>query len=64
MNETNNEKENVLTDYLEGYQQLELEGVENNLRKVRNTMFVVAGLTLISAIILHATNTCNRRFDF
>ena len=47
-----NQEENVLSDYLEGYQHLELQSAENNLRKARNAIFVIAGLLLLSSLIL------------
>jgi hypothetical protein len=51
---TQQENENVLTEYLEGYQELELQSVQNNLRKTRNTILVVAVLLLISSFIIPA----------
>ncbi|HYC28648.1 MAG TPA: hypothetical protein VEB42_07525 [Chitinophagaceae bacterium] len=43
-----------LTEYLEGYQQLELDGVEKNLRKTRNTILVVAALAAFGGMILYS----------
>jgi len=47
-----NQEQNVLSDYLEGYQHLELQSAENNVRKARNAIFVIAGLILLSSLIL------------
>ena len=44
-----------VTEYFEGYQQLELEAVENNLRKTRNAIFVVAGLAALGGIIMYSS---------
>jgi len=46
-----NQEENVLSDYLEGYQQLDLQSAENNVKKARNAIFVIAGLLLISFLV-------------
>jgi len=42
---------NIISDYYEGVQQLELESAEAQVRKARNALFVVAGLTLIVNLI-------------
>ncbi|MEI9807176.1 MAG: hypothetical protein WDO16_04405 [Bacteroidota bacterium] len=47
-----NDTGNVISDYLEGYQQLELQAAENQVKKARNTLFVVAGLTLVVNLFL------------
>lgn len=49
--EKNNEPENVVADYLHGYQQLELSAAETNLRKARNAIFAIAGLLLLGDLI-------------
>ena len=49
--EKNNEPESVVADYLQGYQQLELNAAENNLRKARNAIFAIAVLLLIGDLI-------------
>lgn len=49
--EKNNEPENVVADYFEGYQQLELQSAESNIKKARNALFVVAALTLVANLI-------------
>ena len=46
-----NEPESVISDYLEGYQQLELQAAENNLKKARNAIFVIAGLFLVGTLV-------------
>ena len=48
----NNEPQSVISDYLEGYNQLELQSSENNLRKTRNAIFVIAALILIGNLIM------------
>lgn len=40
--------ENVLSDYINGYQHLKLAESEGQVKKVRNTLFIVAGLILVS----------------
>ncbi len=47
-----NEPESVISDYLEGYNQLELQSAENNLKKARNAIFVIAALLLIGNLIV------------
>ena len=47
-----NEPQNVISDYLEGYQQLELQSAEKNLKKARNAIFAIAALILIGNLIL------------
>lgn len=47
--------ENVVSDYLEGYQQLELQSAETQVRKARNALFVVAGLTLVLNLFMLAS---------
>jgi hypothetical protein len=54
MDEQPKQTENVLTDYLVGYQQLELDSVQNQLRKTRNAIFSVAALTAVGALILYS----------
>jgi uncharacterized membrane protein len=49
--EKNNEPESVVADYLQGYQQLELNAAESNLRKARNAIFAIAALLLIGDLI-------------
>jgi len=51
-----NEPESVISDYLEGYNQLELQSAENNLKKARNAIFAIAGLLLISSLIMMAVS--------
>ena len=41
------QEENVLSSYYEGVQQLQLESAEAQVRKARNALFIVAGLTLV-----------------
>jgi Na+-transporting NADH:ubiquinone oxidoreductase subunit NqrD len=53
----NKETEDVVSDYYDGYQQLQLQSAETKIRKSRNTLFVVAGFTLIgNLIVLGGTN--------
>jgi hypothetical protein len=42
---------NVLSDYYEGYRQLELESLENRIRKARNAIYAVAILNIIGSLI-------------
>ena len=51
-----NEPESVISDYLEGYNQLELQSAENNLKKTRNAIFVIAALVLIGNLIMMAVS--------
>ena len=52
MSETNQEKnQDILSDYYAGYQQLELESAETQVKKARNALFFVAGLTLVVGLI-------------
>ena len=51
-----NEPESVISDYLEGYQQLELQASENNLNKARNAIFVIAALFLAGSLIQMAVS--------
>ena len=46
-----NEPESVISDYLQGYNELELQAAENNLKKARNAIFVIAGLFLLGTLI-------------
>jgi hypothetical protein len=52
--------ESGITEYFEGYQQLELEGVRENLTKVRNAIFVVAAVSALGGIILYSSNKIGR----
>ena len=52
--------ESVVTEYFEGYQQLEKEGIEENLNKSRNAIFAVAVLAVVGALILFSTNKVAR----
>jgi hypothetical protein len=47
-----NESQDVVSDYLEGYQQLELQSAENNLKKTRNAIFAIAALVLVGNLII------------
>jgi hypothetical protein len=47
----NDAEKDVISDYYQGYQQLELESAETQVRKARNALFVVAGLTLVVNLI-------------
>lgn len=49
-----NESENVIADYLEDSNQLELQAAENNLKKARNAIFVIAALILIGNLLVMA----------
>lgn len=53
---TTSENENVVSDYLQGYQQLHLGELEGKIRTARNTIFVVAALIVLGDIIIMATN--------
>lgn len=46
-NTTPTQEEDVLSNYFEGVQKLELESAEAQVRKARNALFVVAAITLI-----------------
>ena len=48
------QNESGISEYFEGYQQLEKEGIEENLNKTRNAIFVVAGVALLGGIILYS----------
>lgn len=48
----NNEPENVITDYLHGYQELELQSAENKVKKARNAIFAIAIIFLVSDLII------------
>ena len=50
------EPESVISDYLEGHNQLELQSAENNLKKARNAIFAIAALILIGNLILMAAS--------
>ena len=43
--------QNVISDYYEGYQKLELQSAENQLRKTRNAIFAIAIILFISDLI-------------
>lgn len=43
---------NQISDYYSGYQQLELQSAETEIRKARNALLVVAALTLILNLIV------------
>src|SRR6185436_17864699 len=45
--------EDVIANYYDGYQQWELYAAESKVKKARNALFVVAGLTLIVTLILY-----------
>jgi hypothetical protein len=47
----NDSEKDVISDYYQGYQQLELESAETQVKKARNALFVVAGLTLVVNLI-------------
>ena len=51
-----NEPENVISDYLEGVNELELHAAENNLKKARNAIFAIAILILIGNLIMMAAS--------
>lgn len=42
------QEENVLSEYINGYQHLKLAESEGQVKKVRNTLFIVAGLILVA----------------
>jgi xanthosine utilization system XapX-like protein len=59
MDQNENEKQHqndagkdIISDYYQGYQQLELQSAETQVKKARNALFVVAGLTLIVNLVL------------
>ena len=51
-----NEPESVISDYLEGYNELELQSAENNLKKTRNAIFAIAALILVGNLIMMAVS--------
>jgi len=56
-NETNSsanpeQPANVISDYYEGYQQLELQSAEHRVKKARNAIYAVAALTIIGSLIM------------
>ncbi len=58
MTPTTPPEENVVSNYYEGYQELELQAAQNQVRKARNALFVVAGLTLVVNLIsLNSSNS-------
>lgn len=48
--------QNIISDYYEGYQKLELQSAENQLRKTRNAIFAIAALLFIGDLITMATS--------
>jgi hypothetical protein len=48
-------EENVLADYYEGYQQLQLQAAETNIRKARNALFITAGIILVVNLAMLAS---------
>ena len=46
------QEQNVIADYYEGRQQLELQSAASNLKKARNAIFVIAGLILVGNLIM------------
>ena len=52
-NPTNSgQEQDVISNYYEGYQQLELQSATTNLKKARNAIFVIAGLILVGNLIM------------
>lgn len=45
-------EENVISDYYSGYQELELQSAQSQIKKARNALFAVAGLTLVANLIV------------
>jgi hypothetical protein len=48
--------QNIISDYYEGYQKLELQSAENQLRKTRNAIFAIAIVLFISDLITMAAS--------
>jgi hypothetical protein len=48
------QNQNIISDYYEGYQRLELQSAENQLKKTRNAIFAIAALLFISDLIIMA----------
>jgi Flp pilus assembly protein TadB len=46
------QEQDVISNYFEGNQQLELHSAENNLKKARNAIFFIAALILIGNLIM------------
>jgi len=47
----NDEEKDVIFDYYQGYRELELRSAETQVKKARNALFVVAGLTLVVNLV-------------
>jgi hypothetical protein len=45
------QSENVISDYYDGMKELEMKGHERGIKKARNTLLIIAGLTLVAEII-------------
>lgn len=45
-------EQDVISNYYEGYQQLELKSAENNLKKARNAIIAIAALLLLGNLIM------------
>ncbi|MDP4264704.1 MAG: hypothetical protein Q8941_19410 [Bacteroidota bacterium] len=48
----NDTEKDIISDYYQGYQELELQSAETQVKKARNALFVVAGLTLVVNLVL------------
>ena len=56
MNDSTGEKqEEILTEYYTGYQQLQLESAKSEVKKARNALFFVAGVSLLFTIVTMLT---------
>lgn len=51
---TEQNQQDVISDYVEGYHQLELQSAETQLKKTRNAIYVVAALILAGNLIIMA----------
>jgi flagellar biosynthesis protein FliP len=48
--------QNIISDYYEGYQKLELQSAENQLKKTKNAIFAIAALLVIGNLITMAAS--------
>jgi hypothetical protein len=54
---TNQEQDqNVISDYYQGYQQLELQSAETQIKKARNAIIAIAILIIVGNLIVMATD--------
>ena len=53
---TGEKQEEILSDYYTGYQQLQLESAKSEVKKARNALFFVAGVSFLFTLLMMLTS--------